>query len=188
MIWGKLGMLFHPKPAPTTMDSFWREAYRSFLRTQGIVFTFLGFAASVWAIALPAPFTVDVRFFGLLAIVCWIIAATAVDLAVRALGSVNEKPKVIVGRQADNGFQFIMEPHRAFSHDSVVSVFSVEGDFEVGIGWGRVVSVQDSGRIQVLMEDVYGQDELWRQICQPNRALIRALIVKPTLPSAALRP
>lgn len=164
------------------MGSFWAEVYNSFRGTGGFVATAIGLALTVWGLLFPTPFLVDVRWLLGALVVAYIVMVTFSDLAKRALSSGYAAPKVILGHKDGDNFLLLLAPSNAFGNNSVVSVYHQESDFEIFIGLGRVNTVQQDGKIQVLVLDRSNRDELWERICRPDKTLLAALIVKPTVP------
>jgi len=164
------------------MGSFWAEAYNSFRSTGGFILTVVGGAIGVWTVLFPTPFQVDVRWVLLIFILAYIASVTFADLAKRALGSGYASPRVIVARRDGDVMLLLLAPSQAFGNNSVVSVYQRESEFEIFIGVGRVNTIQQDGRIQVLILDQSNREDLWERICKPEVALLSTLIVKPTIP------
>lgn len=77
-----------------------------------------------------------------------------------------------------------LEPSDLFSHDSLVSFYVLEdSQFEVLIGVGHVLTLQENGLIQVALSwFVPGYETLLEQLWNNDNTLLKRLIVKPTVP------
>jgi hypothetical protein len=170
------------------MGSFWAETYNSFRATGGYVAVILGLALGVWAVIVPTPFQVDIRWVLGIFVVGYVVSATFLDLAKRSLSNADPIPKVILARKVSEELLLLLAPSQSFGNNSVVSVYHQDNDFEIFIGVGRVNTIQQDGRIQVLILDRIGRDDLWERICRPEVSLLATLIVKPTIPFDTYRP
>lgn len=98
-------------------------------------------------------------------------------------------PKIRQAKKPQNIYQpsiawLLLEPSPMFGHESLVSIFYKEGDFEVLVGSGFILTVQENGLIQVLVTDnFYEQDEdFWSKVCGNDHQILSKLLVKPSIP------
>jgi hypothetical protein len=97
-------------------------------------------------------------------------------------------PNVILGKKSPKGVggyvMCLLEPSDIFSHDSLVSFLIKEDNFEQFIGIGKVLNIQDDGKIQVVMTNKIGEfDNVIKKIKENNNEILKKLKVKPNIPS-----
>jgi hypothetical protein len=79
-----------------------------------------------------------------------------------------------------------LDPSPLFSHGAGVSFFLLEdGKYELFVGVGGVVNVQENGLIQVALIDVQdSQEHVVQKLLNNDTDLLKKLLVKPTIPYA----
>ena len=99
-------------------------------------------------------------------------------------------PRVINSRKGEDAFKSypvvcLLEQSELFNHGVAVAFYFKGADeFEVLIGIGRVLNVQDDRRIQVgLNQAAKGQKAIVEKLRENNRETLRQLIVKPSVPA-----
>ena len=102
-------------------------------------------------------------------------------------------PRVINSRKGEDAFKSypvvcLLEQSELFNHGVAVAFYFKGADeFEVLIGIGRVLNVQDDRRIQVgLNQVVKGQKAIVEKLRENNRETLRQLIVKPSVPAIVI--
>lgn len=91
-------------------------------------------------------------------------------------------------RYADAVALLLMDPSDLFSHDSLVSIYHVDKDMEMErlVGLGRVLLVQEDGKIQVLVIRDIDFADGWNDIRKNDATKLRCLLVKAALTQTAL--
>lgn len=167
-----------------------RELYESFRRTGGWPLAFLSLLLSLVLFVVKADATIHLRVivpFACAGIVCFIVSA---DLAIRMWRrAANQLPQVlaIVTQPVDGASSrhiLLLEPSPLFGHGSMVSIYNLREDgFEVLVGLGHVATVQQDGRIQVLLvRELASPEEIARILDATNSGFRRRLLVKPSMP------
>jgi len=104
-------------------------------------------------------------------------------------------PRVIYGLEPYTGLEdakalCLLEPSVLFSHNTLVSFYFVDDDeFERFMGIGRVVNIQEDGKIQTALLNVFtGLEAEVQELSQNNAAVLGKIRVKPNIPWRALAP
>lgn len=101
-------------------------------------------------------------------------------------------PRVILGRKSPTGNQkarvlCLLEPSEFFSYDALVSFYYIDEGFEELIGIGRVLNIQEDGRIQVIMTHSRTvREETAKKLGENNVDVLKKTIVKPSVPKSIL--
>ena len=91
-------------------------------------------------------------------------------------------PKMILGREMSSQLICILEPSPLFSHDALVSFYFNDG-FEQFVGFGRVINVQEDGKIQViLINSLPDHSDIIKKLSLNDSTILSKMIVKPTVP------
>ncbi|MCK9376481.1 MAG: hypothetical protein M0P73_10040 [Syntrophobacterales bacterium] len=97
-------------------------------------------------------------------------------------------PRVILGRESSSRILCVLEPSPLFSHDTLVSFYFNEG-FEQLIGFGRVINVQQDGKIQVILIKSFEEYvDIITKMSKNDSTILTKIIVKPTVPKAYIDP
>lgn len=108
------------------------------------------------------------------------------DAALRAWRTgLRDLPRIIhcrPGSSASNPL-CLLEPCELFAHGILVSFSYIdEGQFEVLIGYGSVINVQDDGRIQVVLEEhAPGQSDVVERLSKNTGPILNRVRVKPVV-------
>jgi hypothetical protein len=173
------------------MGNFFREIYEAFRRVNGYAFGLLGVILTticyIWLPNKTISFQLLVPFglFVLLLILtfvdcsynCWKRLSNRLPRVIRSLPPSSLYPGTIAILFVDRS--------DFFSHDSTVSVYSNQKDFELLIGIGVVNTVQQNGLIQVSVKNIGESNsaEIWKHILENNKDELESVMVKPSIPS-----
>jgi hypothetical protein len=103
-------------------------------------------------------------------------------------GAAHQLPRVLQGMDPFAGMSAVLmcylEPSELFSHGIAVAFYNVNPQgFEVLVGIGTVINVQDDGKIQVAMtSSITGHEDFVNQLRQNNAEALRTTRVKPSVP------
>jgi len=168
--------------------------YRSFMATYGPFLTVVGFVLTVIAFfVVPATATWPVRWMLVLAVLAAYAVLVLLYAAYTAFRTTGQRLPIVRCAQAcPKAFHkakvlFLLDPSELFAHDAIVSIYYMQDDIERLIGMGRVINIQEDGRIQVLAtHDVEFGDVQWQDLVKNDVTKLRRLIVKPIIPAFAL--
>jgi membrane-bound metal-dependent hydrolase YbcI (DUF457 family) len=83
----------------------------------------------------------------------------------------------------DTELLLLLDPSALFGVDSLVSVYGLSSDFEVLIGIGAVITIQQEGAIQVrVLRRVSAYEAIWKKVAGNDKATLASLLIKPTVP------
>ena len=106
----------------------------------------------------------------------------------------NPLPKVKQGTKPPSLYTsavalLLLEKTEIFGHESLVSVYYKEDNYEILIGLGFISTVQENGLIQVIVQsnvdDRY--NDTWKLITSNNTNALERILVKPTIPKSILK-
>lgn len=80
----------------------------------------------------------------------------------------------------------LLSPSELFSFDTAVSIYLMQDEMEILIGYGRVLNIQEDRKIQVLVMRTLTDPQQWENIKQSNATLLKQLRVKPTVPTSVM--
>ena len=174
--------------------SFWKMFWRSAGKAYGAPLTILSglLALLLWRF----PPTTQVPL-GIVIVTSMLGTAVLLTLAHMAYSAIQELqgrlPRVIHSRKGEGAAEScpaicLLEQSELFNPGVAVAFyFKGADDFEVLIGIGRVLNVQDDRRIQVgLNQVVKGQKAIVKELRKNNADILRQLIVKPSVPAIAI--
>ena len=172
-------------------QSFWKMFWRSVRRAYGAVVVILSVPLAILLWIFPPTTRVPL---GMVIVASMLGAAILLTLAHMAYSAIQELsgrlPRVIHSRKGtgaleDHPVVCLLERSELFSHGVAVSFyFKGAGEFEVLIGIGLVLNVQDDRRIQVGLNQVAkGQEVTVRELQEGNSDTLQRLIVKPNVPA-----
>ena len=173
--------------------TFWELLYRSFTDTYGPALSTAGGAATVIAyFIIPATSTIPFKYVLVIFIfalwVFWILlhAAYAAHQEERSI-----LPQVCYCSGAPKGYGeavalLLLEPSKLFSYGVMVSTYFENDGMEKLIGLGKVINIQENGKIQVLITHPLQYSEDWDLIKKNDTLKLKRLFVKPTIPGLAM--
>lgn len=179
---------FHMNRLPKSISQL---LWSSFVATYGPVLAFLGLAISVAAWFVSGGAQVSVAWLVAVATASAIIIGCLMEamlVAFRAAG--RGLPGVRYVSSPPSAFDslsaiLLLDPSDLFAPDAAVSVYQLrEQEYEVLIGVGRVLTVQQNGLIQIGLTPVgeCGPDFMARLLAN-DISVLRSLVVKPTVPT-----
>ena len=166
---------------------FWKWFWRSTRKSYGALVAI--FSMPVTLLLWYFPTTTRVPL-GIVIVVGTLAIAILLSLSHMAYSAIQEVsgrlPRVMHSRKGTGGFKDVvavclLEESTLFSHGMAVSFyFKDSAEFEVLIGTGIVINVQDDRRIQVGLRRVAkGQEDAVDELQSNNADALRRLIVKP---------
>ena len=95
----------------------------------------------------------------------------------------NILPKLILAKTIENmGVICLFESSELYSNNAIVSLFFNDDGFEILIGYGHVVNVQEDKRIQILITHwESGQEEIRDKLEAGNAQVLEKVIAKPNV-------
>lgn len=174
--------------------NFWSLIWYSFWRLQSLLGGIIAVALAVilWLFAPNTKIPLAISLpIGILCVMLIIIlghaAYEALNMSSRIL------PKVLFGKRISTQSQrervlCLLEPSDLFSHDAIVSFYYIDDEnFELLIGLGNVVNIQEDSKIQVALTDtVNGHEEIVTKIAQNDSGVLKKIKVKPNVPRTYL--
>ena len=78
----------------------------------------------------------------------------------------------------------LLEPSDLFSFGTLVSIYYINPEgFEILIGLGEVINIQDDKKIQVLISDYYNPNrEIIEKLSMNNATILKKILIKPNIP------
>ncbi len=169
-----------------------KELYNSFIRVRGYVLALVGVVLTLLLFFVTPTTNIPVKWLVVFAIPLLLLLIVICDVAHRAMQDI-VLPKVKASQPPpplypDAVAILLLEKSNLFGQDSGVSVYFKEDDFEVLVGWGYVLTVQQGGLIQVLIMQKVGQAQgsVWDQIKNNDGAVLKKLLVRPSIPKIML--
>ena len=172
------------------MKTFFAEVYCSFLRTHGYSVGILSFIMTTLAFYFTPDDTVHLKWLVPLSLVSLLVFIVLVDFAFRAYHAATTRLPVVKSATKPPELYpnatalLLLDKSELFGHESIVSVYIRDNDFEMLIGVGFVLTIQQDGLVQILVSKKVesGRDMLWTEVTSNNANTLRKLIVKPSIP------
>ncbi len=172
-------------------NSFFREFYESFIRVRGVPLTFIALILGFIYFYFSSDTTsVQLKVILPIIVIMLIFIITFYDLSYKLfIKAKHVLPHVIQAHKPPPIYPdaitiLLLENSDLYGHESIVSIYYIEEEFEVFIGLGFILTRQDNGYIQVLVtnqiEKTYS--EMWQKVCQNDAKILPKLLVKPSLP------
>ncbi|MDC0835642.1 hypothetical protein POG22_22000 [Geitlerinema sp. CS-897] len=172
-------------------NTFWKTLWNSFQDVNGGVLSFLGILISVIVSRFPAktqiPLDINIIIgtFVLLILVTLTRAliTTLEELETLARDShIYKIPRIKVVKPSSFGKIYLAEYSRLISKDTFVSLYYLDGDYEVFVAIGWVQNVQDNGLIQILLLHKQEEHSLTLNRLENNDlAYLENTLVKPSI-------
>lgn len=172
------------------MKNYFFDLYQSFTRIHGVPVTLLGMCLGVIAFIYSPTDTLSLKIVFPVGIISFLMLATLIDNSIQNFKKVsNILPRVKQARIPTNLYSgakaiLLLEPSDIFAHETLVSVYYLENDFERLIGVGFILTIQTNGLIQVLINMAFEEqdDNIWERICRNDITVLSKLHVKPSIP------
>lgn len=173
------------------VGSFGRELYESFCRIRGVPVALIALVLGLIYFYVSGnqselPLKVVLPIFVATGIILWTFFDLSLELYKKAT---KQLPKVKQARTPPGIYPnavavLLLEGSEVYGHESLVSIYYRDDNFEVLIGLGFVLTRQDDGLIQVVvshqLEETY--KDVWVKVCQNDGSVLPKLLVKPSLP------
>jgi hypothetical protein len=180
------------KRPPTFSGHLWR----SFRSTYGPPVTVGSAIVTTIAWLTPPPTTVPFPVFLLFGLMTLIVTLTFFDAARTAFDAPSYGlPAILAFTSPPAEYQNVRalcltEASMLFSQDTRVSFYHLDDShFELLVGLGRVLIVQQDGSLQIaLTEIVPSQDGLLESLVRNDKRVLSRIIVKPTVPVLPYEP
>lgn len=166
------------------------ELYTSFLRIKGFSLSVISVFFALIAFYFTPENTIHIKILVPICLFSFLVFAVITDFAIRAYKNCLTKlPKVISAKKPPALYPnaivlLLLSKSELFGHESIVSVYFQEDGFEILIGVGFVLTIQQDGLIQVLIlkKIDFEKEHLWSDINANNNTILKKLLVKPTIP------
>ncbi|MFA5793758.1 MAG: hypothetical protein WC980_01615 [Candidatus Brocadiia bacterium] len=128
--------------------------------------------------------TISLKWFIPICVLCGILIVIVIYLVVK----INQPilPEVIHGTKLSpqsDSVLCILNPSKFFSHNIKVSCY-YNDEFERLIAIGRVLNIQEDGKIQILLSEILpGYTEVTKKVSENNKSTLVKIIIKPTFPA-----
>jgi len=169
------------------------ELYEAFRRVNGYAMGAIGLLVTVVGIFLLPSWSLSARLLVPIGVIVLIVILTLLDAVYDLRLRRARLPRVIRANPPGAPYggaraMLLLEKSELYSHDSVVSVYSRQKDFELLIGVGFVATVQQNGLIQVAVDSIPDDAvaETWQRVLQNNVDELSQLLVKPSVPNSIL--
>lgn len=167
-------------------NDFWGLIWSSFLKIQGITIGFLALLISIFFWLYSPDKNISLRFavpiFILLIVVIFTFASAAYESFKISRHNI---PKIVLGKKIGSNLLCLLEPSELFSHDTLVSFFYIEESFEELIALGKVINIQEDGKIQVTVNLILrAHEDTITKLEQNDANVIKRIKVKPNIPGS----
>lgn len=170
----------------TFSDRIWSATIKSW----GALFAIIAFVASIIGFfVVPSSDTIPLNWF----LVYAFISVYALGIFVRAAYDANfdskatlPKVRTVIEPPAtyrEASALLLLDPTELLSHDSIVSVYFMDGGIERLSGIGKVVNIQNDKKIQIILIKEAEFSEKVEALKANNPEDLAKLIVKPSVPS-----
>ncbi|MCE5163754.1 hypothetical protein [Plesiomonas sp. PI-19] len=173
--------------------TFSERLWKAILKSWGGAITLISFVASI-AVYFVVPNTATVKM-NIFFVIVMILAALIIVLF-RAAYDANTDASVILPKvrrvlNPPKSYEkasvlLIVDPSNYLSHESSVTLFMLEDDYEQLIGVGVVINVQNDKKVQVAIYKNDESEELLSQLKENKKHDLERLILKPSVPRAFL--
>ena len=170
----------------TFSDRIWSAAVKSW----GALISIAGLALSVIGFfVVPNTQTVPLNIAVVMMLLMFVILVVVIRAAYDAnIDSTVSLPKVrtVIEPPAtyrDASALLLLDPSELLSHDSIVSVYYLDGGIERLSGIGKVINIQSDKKIQVILIKEAEFSEKVEALKANNPEDLSKLIVKPSVPS-----
>jgi hypothetical protein len=170
----------------TFTDRIWSAALKSW----GALITIVGVVASLLGFfIIPDTETVPLNAVLVFIFGIFIILGIFIRAAYDAHNNTQillPKVKTVIDPPAsykDACALLLLEPTELLSHDSIISLFYIDGGIERLTGIGKVVNIQNDKKVQVIIFKDSEHDDKVKALKSNQPEDLENLIVKPSIPS-----
>lgn len=172
------------------MKNYFQNLYESFIRIHGVPVILLEICLGVIAFIYSSSDTVSLKIIVPLGVILFLCLITLLDNSIHNFHKTsNFLPKVKLARPPTALYDgakaiLLLEPSDVFAHETLVSIYLSDNDFEQLIGIGFILTIQRNGLIQVLVNKSIEEegDNIWERICNNDLIILAKLHVKPSVP------
>lgn len=172
------------------MNNYFFNLYQSFIKVHGMAVALLGVGLGLVAFVYAPTDNVSLKVVIPLSIIVFLVLITLIDNSIQNYKKItNILPKVKQARAPTALHQgakaiLLLEPSDIYAHETLISVYFLENDFERLIGIGFILTIQGNGLIQVLVNKALEEqgENIWKKICQNDVNVLTKLHVKPSIP------
>lgn len=183
-------MLGYPNHEKGNMKNYFLGLYQSFLRIHGVPVILLGICLGVISFIYSPTDSLSLKVVVPISIVSFLLLVTLIDNSIQNFKKIsNILPKVKQARVPPSLYSdaiaiLLLEPSDIFAHETLVSIYYLENDFESLIGVGFILTIQENGLIQVLVKKAIEEQgkNIWESICRNDVTILSKLQVKPSIP------
>jgi hypothetical protein len=167
--------------------------WKAILKSWGSVFAIVSLISSFLLYFLvPDTDTIKVNAF----LVTVFAAFAIIVFLLRALYDANldaeiNLPKIRKVLKPPNSYEkasalLLVDPSALLSHDSSVTLFMLEDDYELLVGVGVVINIQNDKKVQVALFKNEDSQQLVDQLKENKKHDLERLVLKPSVPRAFL--
>ena len=175
------------------MNGVMFELYASFKEVRGYAVSAASLVIALILFYIDPDDTISVKWLFVGGTIAGIGVMVLVDFSIRAYrGATAKLPAVRAAKASPALYRdaialLLLEKSPLFGHESLVSVYLKDEDFEILIGIGFVLTIQKGGLIQVLVTANFDpkSNNIWKEVIDNNVTTLKKLIIKPSIPRQA---
>ncbi|MEQ9105076.1 MAG: hypothetical protein RIE53_10285 [Rhodothermales bacterium] len=176
------------------MKGYWAEIAESFRQSHGPSFSLVSLVIALGTWFGLSDVKVGLKWVVPSVLIVVVMLMIFINLSSRAFSKARSGLPKVKASFAPSSHQqtavagLLLERSELFGHESLISVFMKENDFERLIGYGFVTTIQENGLIQVLVTGslVDEEDDVWKLVANQNVDTLKKLMVKATVPKLLL--
>lgn len=162
---------------------------QSIFQTWGALIALLSLLLAVlgWLL-VPADSSIDLRLF----VAIMSLASFVVTTLARAIWIVfNEikvsRPRVRFVKSPPQAYSesfalLLLDPIKTLAYDAVASIYYLENEIEKLVGLGKVINIQEDGKVQLLVVVDYDFSDKLPKLCSNSSDELEKIIIKNTIP------
>ena len=170
------------------------EIYQAFKRVKGYPLSFFCIILSIFLFIWGPDTSVSLKYIVTLGVLFSLAFAVLFDFGFHCFSKMtNIIPVVKQGLNPPPLYQqtealLLLSESELFAIEAIVSIYYKDESYEPLIGIGFVLTIQENGLIQVIVERCYDDryKEIWDKVRENNASALEKLIIKPLVPKTLL--
>lgn len=170
------------------------EIYSAFKRVKGYPLSFFCITLSIILFIWGPDTSISLKYIVTIGVLFLLVFSVIFDFGFHCYSIMtNVIPDVKQGLNPPPLYQqaealLLLSKSDLFSIEAIVSVYYKDESYEPLIGIGFVLTIQENGLIQVLVDRCYDEryKEIWDKVRENNASILEKLIVKPLVPKTLL--
>jgi hypothetical protein len=173
------------------VKSYFGELYESFKSLKGFPLSLASLVLAILAFHITPNAVVYWKYVIVAGLIGFLVLLVFFDFSVRLYKRTKfplpKVPRALPPPSFYKGSKalLLLEPSELFGQQALVAIFSLKDEFEVFVGFGEAITIQEDKKIQISVNQAVDPSDrsIWDPVLSNDRNALEKLIIKPSLPA-----